>query len=273
MKAFRGSVLVSAAALLSLTCGCGLVTKAQFDAAQSQNRVLSEQNRSQLAELENLNAHARQTEEQLKAAEEKMAVLEDQHGLDRRQMTNYQHERRQLHEQVKGLVQARGPVTPEASRRLAQLSQRYPNLRFDPETGVGKFDTDILFDSGRAELKPGADRVLNELVTLLKSADAGDLKVFVVGHTDDRPIARKPARELFATNFDLSTARAQAVADRLRRLGLEEARLGVAGFGSHEPLAPNVSKNDRQKNRRVEIFVMAPETPVVGWTDSMPKLY
>jgi chemotaxis protein MotB len=188
-------------------------------------------------------------------------------------LSNYQHERRELHEQVKGLVEARGPLTPEISRRLAQLSERYPSLRFDPETGVGKFDTDILFDSGRAELKPGADRALSELVTVLKSAEAADLKVLVVGHTDDRPIARKPARELYASNFDLSTSRAQAVADRLRRLGLDDARLGVAGFASHESISPNVSKTDRQKNRRVEIFVMAPETPVVGWTDSMPKLY
>lgn len=272
MKALCGPVFL-AAAILPLACGCGVVTKAQFEAAQSQSRVLSEQNRSQLAELENLKTHTRQTEEQLKAAEEKMASLDDQLGLDRRQLGNYQRERQELHEQVKGLAQARGPVTPEMSRRLAQLSARYANLRFDPETGVGKFDTDILFDSGRAELKAGADRVLTELVTLLKSAEAADLKVLVVGHTDDRPIARKPARELYAGNFDLSTARAQAVADRLRRLGLDDARLGVAGFGSHEPLAPNVSKNDRQKNRRVEIFVMAPETPVVGWTDTMPKLY
>lgn len=272
MRVFCGPLFLSAA-ILTVGGGCGLVTKAQFDAAQSQNRVLSEQNRSQMAELENLKTHSREAEDRLKTAEEKLAAMADQRELERRQLANYERERRQLHEQVKGLAQARGPLPPETNRRLAELTARYPNLRFDPETGVGKFDTDILFDSGQTELKPGAERVLAELVGVLKSPEAADLKVLVVGHTDDRPIAKRPARELYASNFDLSTARAQSVADRLRRLGLEDTRLGVAGFAAHEPLTANVSKNDRQKNRRVEIFVMAPETPVVGWTDTMPKLY
>jgi len=94
---------------------------------------------------------------------------------------------------------------------------------------------------------------------VLKSPEARDLKVFVVGHTDDRAIAKKPGARFVFEHFDLSTSRAQAVADFLRRQGLEEQRLGVAGFGSHEPIAPNVTSRDRQKNRRVEIFVMAPE--------------
>lgn len=269
MRACFGA-LVAAGLFLVLSSGC---SQSQLAATQSQNRVLSEQNRAQLAELENLKIHTRTTEDQLRAAEQKMGALEDQLGLGRQQLSNFQEERHRLHEQVKGLVQARGPVPPEMSRRLADLSARYPNLRFDAESGVGKFDTDILFDNGKAELKPGADRVLTELVTLLKSPEANDLKVFVVGHTDDRPIAKKPARELYASNFDLSTARAQAVADRLRRLGFDDARMGVAGFGSHEPVSPNVTAKDRQKNRRVEIFVMAPDTPVVGWTDTMPRLY
>ena len=64
----------------------------------------------------------------------------------------------------------------------------------------------------------------------------------------------------------------QQVLEGLRAVP-NDGRLGVAGFGAHEPVASNVSTNDRQKNRRVEIFVMAPETPVVGWTDTMPKLY
>jgi chemotaxis protein MotB len=272
MKACFGAGVLGGL-VLALASGCGLVTQSQLAAVQSQNRVLTDQNRAQLEELSNLKVHARQTEDQLRAAEKKMAALEDQVGLGRQQLSNFERERHRLHQEVKGLVDARGPLSPEMNRYLADLSARHPGLRFDAETGVGKFDTDILFDDGKAELKDGADRVLNELATVLKSPDANQLKVFVVGHTDDRPIAKKPAREQYASNFDLSTARAHAVADRLRRLGVEDARLGVAGFGSHEPVAVNVSPRERQKNRRVEIFVMAPETPVVGWTDTMPRLY
>ena len=63
------------------------------------------------------------------------------------------------------------------------------------------------------------------------------------------------------------------VRDALRRLGLEPERMGVAGFGPHQPVAPNLTGEDRQKNRRVELFVMAPEVPVIGWTETTPNLY
>ena len=58
----------------------------------------------------------------------------------------------------------------------------------------------------------------------------------------------------------------------LRSQGLSDQRIGVAGFGAHEPVAANDSAVQRQKNRRVEIFVMPRDVPVVGWSDSTPEL-
>jgi chemotaxis protein MotB len=261
-----------AAALVSCLAGC-VVPKTAYDACQTQNHVLSEQNRAQLAEIENLKVHSRKTEDQLSATEQRLATLEEQLGIHRRQLVNYEREREQLHQQVRGLANAHLPLAPDTSRRLEELSKRFPSLRFDPQTGVAKLDLDILFDTGRAELKTGATQMLRDLVAVLKTPEARDLRVLVVGHTDDRVIARKPARDQYASNFDLSTNRAQAVADELCKQGLEEPRLGVAGFGASQPLAPNVSSKDRQKNRRVEVSVMAPEVPVVGWTESTPNMY
>jgi len=252
--------------------GC-FVPQSRFNAVQTQNRVLAEQSRAQLAEIANLKVHSRNVEDQLASTEEKLAVYEEQRGLDRKQLLNYEQERTELHDQLRGMADGRLPVTPEVSRRLRSLSQRFPGLHFDPQSGVSKLDTDILFDTGRSELKEGAVQTLAQLAAAMKSPDAKDLKIFVVGHTDDRPIAHKPARDAYGNNFDLSTARAQAVADVLRKQGIEEQRLGVAGFAAHQPIAPNVTNRDRQKNRRVEVFVMAPEVPVVGWTDSTPSLY
>jgi chemotaxis protein MotB len=257
---------------VSLVClsGCVLASRSDLDAATSRNRVLDEQNRAQLAEIENLKTHSHNTEDQLMLTEQKLATLEEQLGLDKQRLANYQAERQKLHEEVQGLANARLPVAPEVNRRLAALSARCPFLQFDPQTGISKLDTDILFDSGKYELKAGAGKILTQLVEVLKSPDAHDLKVLVVGHTDDKVIKRPG--EQFTSNFDLSTARAQAVANQLRRTGLEDQRLGVAGFASHQPVAPNLTSQDRQKNRRVEIFVMAPDAPVVGWTDSTPSL-
>lgn len=273
MKVLGPGYAAWAVGVVLLGAGCMVVPKAQLDACQAQDRVLREQNRAQLAEIENLKVHSHKTEEQLANAEQRLVTTEEQLSLNQKQLSNFQRERDQLHDQVRNLANGRLPLSPETNRRLTELAKRFPSLQFDSQSGVCKLDTDILFDTGRSEIKPGANQVLAEVVAMLKAPEGRDLRVFVVGHTDDRQVAKKPARDQFASNFDLSTSRAQAVADQLRKQGLEDHRLGVAGFGSHEPVAPNITTRDRQKNRRVEVFIMAPEVPVVGWTDSTPGLY
>jgi chemotaxis protein MotB len=251
-------------ALLLCAPGCMVASQAELDGVQSRNRVLLEQHQAHLAEIENLKVHCRETENQLAAAEEKLALAQSQIDLQQHQLESDQ-----------PLVQsgARSSLSPAASHRLAVLAESSPAIRFDQRTGVGRLDTDILFDSGRTDLRPGAREALTGLVDLLRSPDGRDLRVLVVGHTDDRSIAGADIRQQYPDNFSLSTARAKAVADELRRLGLDEQRLGVAGFGAQQPLATNGTAHDRQKNRRVEIFVMVPEAPVVGWTDSQTGLY
>jgi chemotaxis protein MotB len=115
--------------------------------------------------------------------------------------------------------------------------------------------------------------VLGRLADVLESDEARGLRLMIVGHTDDRRIAGRPIREQYPTNFHLSTARANAVAELLRDRGVAPQRLGVAGFGAHQPIAPNGTPSDRRKNRRVEVFVMAPDVPVVGWTETIPSVY
>jgi len=272
MTAARWWMLGFGLAVVVLPAGC-MVPQTQLNTAQTQNRALTEQNRAQLVEIENLKVHSRNVENQLMRAEQDLALLEKRGEQDRQRLASYERERTELHDQFQGLVRGRTRVPGGVTKQLTELAQRYPSLRFDPATGIGRLDTDILFDSGQAELKPGATGVLQELVRLLKSPEAAELRIMVVGHTDDRRIAGKAVREQFPTNFHLSTARALAVAEALRKAGLGEERIGVAGFSQHQPMAPNVSAVDRQKNRRVEIFVMCPDVPVVGWTDSVPSVY
>ena len=193
--------------------------------------------------------------------------------MDREQYAEYRRERAELHQQLKDLVAGRVHLPPEVSRQLEELSRQYPELNFDPRTGISKLDTDVLFDSGSAELKPGADQMLGQVCRVLKVPQAADLKLMVVGHTDNQLVAKRPARDLYPNNFHLSAARALAVADSLRRQGFPHERMGVAGFGPHQPIAPNDVATDRQKNRRVEIFVLSRNVPVVGWADSVPSVY
>jgi len=252
--------------------GC-VVPRARYHEALSQVRTLREQNRAQLTEIENLRAHSRNIENQLMRTEQELALLEEQLGIDREQLANYQREHAELQERLKGLVWGIARLSPDVAAQLSELSRRFPDLQFDPLSGVAKLDTDVLFDSGSAEVKPGAQELLQRLARALSAPEAQNLKVLVVGHTDDRRIKGKPIREKYPTNFHLSSARALAVADVLRKAGLPEARLGVVGLADHEPVAPNADPRDRQKNRRVEIYVMAPEVPVVGWSHSDTRRY
>jgi chemotaxis protein MotB len=255
--------------------GCLVAPKSQLLDCQTQNRVLAEQNRAQLAEIDNLKVHCNLTEDKLARAEEDLALLEQRVGMDKTRLAVYQQEHSALNDQVQDLLGGglRTKLPQRVSKQLADLSRSFPGMRFDPDLGVAKLDADVLFDNGQVEPKPGAKEMARELVGALKSPEAGNLKVMVVGHTDDRPADGQPAGDAISNNLHLSAARAVAVADLMREAGLPEKRLGVAGLASHEPVAPNTSERDRQKNRRVEIFIMSPDVPVVGWTDTMPSLY
>jgi chemotaxis protein MotB len=265
-------LLLSAASLLLLP-GCLVVPKTELNSAEVQNRVLAEQSKAQLAEIENLKVHSRELEDRVIRSEKQLALMRERSGLDRKRLETYQSERDGLYDQFRSLAFGRGRLPPELGRQLADLSQRYPSLQFDAETGIAKLDTDVVFDSGEAVLKPGASQMLDELVGVLKSPAAGDLKIMVAGHTDNQQIVGRDARDKYPNNFHLSTARALAVADCMKQAGLPTSRLGVAGFGAYQPVAPNATAQDRQKNRRVEIFVMPADVPVVGWSDSTPSVY
>jgi len=253
-----------------LTTGCQWVPKSQFTASENKNRDLVEQVRAQQAEIETLNAHRHRVEDQLVATEDQFAKLADQAGVDRSLLADFRREGKLMNEAIRG---ARGGVPSPASRQLAEISQRYPNLRYDPRTGVGRLKTDLLFDTGDASLLGESRRRLDELVDVLTSPEGRDLRIMVAGHTDDRQIAKQPTRERYPDNWHLSTARGLAVCEYLNARGIRGDRIGVAGFAEHQPVAANVSPDKRQRNRRVEIFVMAPNTPVVGWTDTMTSLY
>lgn len=267
---FSRSVL---SAVLFLSAGCAVVPRADWNKLNTENARLQQEGQAQAAEIQNLQVHRRDVENQLMRAEEELAVLDDQCKLSRKHLESYQYDRSQLSAQFQGGVGRRWPISSEMSGRLAEITRKYPHLRFDPQTGIAKLDTDILFDVGTSELKPAAQETLQELVGLLKAPEASDLKVLVVGHTDDRPVAKKPARDNFRDNFDLSADRAVVVCETLGRLGLPESRIGMAGFGAHQPVAPNITPVDRQKNRRVELFVLAPDVPIIGWTETIPSVY
>lgn len=101
----------------------------------------------------------------------------------------------------------------------------------------------INFDTGKATLQAGSEKVLGEIVTLMK--ERTDWKFEVQGHTDN--VGQKGA------NMTLSEQRARAVVEWLTKNGVEPSRLSARGYGDTKPVADNTSDEGRAKNRRVEL--------------------
>lgn len=106
-----------------------------------------------------------------------------------------------------------------------------------------------LFPSGTADLLP-KDFVQLDIITALVRLYSQPANI--EAHTDDRPIRTTQ----FPSNWELSAARAAAVARYLERAGqVDPERLAPTGYASHRPLAPNDSEANRAKNRRVDIVL------------------
>jgi flagellar motor protein MotB len=109
------------------------------------------------------------------------------------------------------------------------------------------------FDSGSAKLKPEGVKKLKQLSADLKAKAGADKDIRIEGHTDDRPIHTAQ----FPSNWELSSARANAVVRELHNDGINGEQLLAVGYGASRPAAPNTSAESRAKNRRVEI-ILAP---------------
>ena len=105
--------------------------------------------------------------------------------------------------------------------------------------------SDISFDSGRSDIKPGFRPILDSFATSLKN-NAGTA-ITIIGHTDNTGSD--------AINNPLSVNRAASTRDYLVSRGVSSNRIQIDGRGSREPVAANDTPANRAENRRVEIFV------------------
>ena len=125
------------------------------------------------------------------------------------------------------------------------------NLRRDERGVVITLSNDVLFPPGKANLTPEAAKSIAQAAEALRF---GAQPISVEGHTDNE---RMPTDSAFKDNYDLSLARALAVARQLTQAeGVEASRVRVASLGSSRPLAPNDTPERRAMNRRIEIVVL-----------------
>ncbi len=136
-------------------------------------------------------------------------------------------------------------------RRLRAIA---PAGAIEVDEGKVILQGEVLFDSGSDELTPAGRAAIARLAPPLGEllhAEPSQM-VLVGGHTDDVPIHN----ERFPSNWELSTARAVAVARVLASSGMEPAQVVASGFGPFHPRVPNTDEASRRRNRRIEVLLV-----------------
>lgn len=159
-------------------------------------------------------------------------------------------------------AEAYNALQAQLAERDAKIAELQNSLNSDP--GISGVETsydpktktltvnlpgDVLFPSGRADLKKTAVPTLDKIVAALKGDYSGK-KIEVKGHTDTDPVAKSKVN--FKDNLDLSLERAATVTRYLESKGVDPKLVKTAGFASNQP------KDEKNKsvNRRVEIAVI-----------------
>lgn len=118
------------------------------------------------------------------------------------------------------------------------------------------------FESGRAELTDNMRGQLDKIAPVLRQL-SGKHDIVVEGHTDNIPIATRQ----FASNWELSTARATSVVKSMLAGNFAPKRMSAVGYGEYHPIVANDTEANRKKNRRVVFFIKNnpyPDAPAAG---------
>lgn len=245
----RKKIVALGAALALLFIGCGYseeemqaqrdrvdqLSKA-LDALEGKHKELQDRFKVLSSENAGMSEQLRQmgvsNEDQKRSIEEMNKLVEDLKSRERQANARLQTFRNMLERFNKMIASGKLRVRIVRGRMVVELSEN------------------ILFDSGKAELKTEGQQALTEVAGVLVSIPERDFQI--AGHTDNLPI--KSAK--FPSNWHLSTARAVTVATFLGANGVPSVRLSAAGYAEQQPAASNDTPEGRQQNRRIEIVLM-----------------
>ncbi len=123
----------------------------------------------------------------------------------------------------------------------------------------------VLFDSGKSEIREDAHGVLDKVAAVLREEVTGR-QIAVEGHTDNEPIKHSG----WPSNWELSASRATSVLRYLESQEVGSERLQATGYGEFHPVTSNETDQGREQNRRVEIVVLPKATGTQAGSMTMP---
>lgn len=149
-------------------------------------------------------------------------------------------EKKRMTHLAKDIMKVLAPLVKEGKVRVTQT----------PKGVTVEINASVLFGPGDAALSTESHQALSAVGLVLKDDNH---KVIVEGHTDINPIQNA----FFASNWELSAARASRVVRLFSDIGISEKRLTASGKASTEPVSDNISAQGRARNRRVSILILS----------------
>ncbi len=146
----------------------------------------------------------------------------------------------------------------ELNGKLTNFAQEHSDI-FEMEDGHVVMKGDASFDAGLATLRPKAMAALDALAAELRTMPNAMIRID--GHTDNDPIQKTKYKWTTASNFELAAARALTVLLYFEKQGIAGTQMHLTSFGEHKPRTANDTKENKAKNRRVEIHVGTMPTP------------
>ena len=249
-----GALVLVTLAVSSIGC----VPKTQFDAKSAEADSCQK-------ELADNKQKVTQLTSQLADDEKQIADLKTAAGLAQTQAQNLTDEQKQELEEARRAVSE----AQERAKLLDDLQSKFKkmidagHLKVTTRHGriVLELKTDVLFDTGEAEIKAAGKDAINEVAQTLKEVTGK--KFQVAGHTDNAPITAK-TEKTFPTNWELSAARAISVVKLLTQDGVDPANLSAAGYSLYDPVSANTPGEGQAKNRRIEITLVPNVADLVG---------
>lgn len=232
----------------------GIMTSKATEELKLEKDRLSASDKAKALEIEGLKQELANT---TKLKDEEIATLRQQMDF--------------LNREVERLKIKAGEISSEKEKELANIKSKYETLvkEMQKEKEIEQGDIKItqavdrlsvnlvekiLFDSGKAEIKPEGLKILKRVGDILKGVSNKQIRI--AGHTDNVPIGVK-IRHKYPTNWELSTTRATNVVRYLQdTVGVDPKMLSAAGFSKYRPVALNKTEEGKAQNRRIEIVLL-----------------
>lgn len=139
----------------------------------------------------------------------------------------------------------------ETQRKQAVTTMRHDTMGVRMSLAAGTF-----FQPGSAKIRREGIQILDKIAEILKKTN---YRLLVEGHTDDLPVSTGAG---FESNWELAGSRASQVVRYLIKVhNVPPRRLAAMSYADQRPLVPNVSEENRNRNRRIEIMFVTSDSP------------